>query len=410
MAKITIKDLMEAGVHFGHQTKRWNPKMKDYVFGAKNGIYIIDLTKTMRQIAEASNFLQRRVMDGGEILFVGTKRQAQEVVKEAAEKTGMFHVTERWLGGTLTNNTTIQKSVSRMLEADKIIANPEASLMKKKEISSLSRDNRKLHKNLDGIVKMKKLPSALVVVDICKEEIAVREARNLKIPVIAIVDTNADIDAVDYPIVANDDAVRSIKIIVDVLGESVSYALEIYNKFAAERQAAAEVSRAARDAEAKERKENAPRKERGPRRGGARRDEGGQGGQGRRPLRAPDKRVEAPKAKAPVAAPVQGAVPAEAAPVQESVPVKTAPAAVKVADVVEVKEEAKAVKIAEKAVVVVAEKAVVKEEVKAPKAKAAEAAAPAKEAAPAAKPAKAEKPKAKKTEAKKQDKKTEKKA
>jgi small subunit ribosomal protein S2 len=217
MAKITIKDLMEAGVHFGHQTKRWNPKMKDYVFGAKNGIYIIDLTKTMRQIAEASNFLQRRVMDGGEILFVGTKRQAQEVVKEAAEKTGMFHVTERWLGGTLTNNTTIQKSVSRMLEADKIIANPEASLMKKKEISSLSRDNRKLHKNLDGIVKMKKLPSALVVVDICKEEIAVREARKLKIPVIAIVDTNADIDAVDYPIVANDDAVRSIKIIVDVL-------------------------------------------------------------------------------------------------------------------------------------------------------------------------------------------------
>ena len=121
MAMITIKDLMEAGVHFGHQTKRWNPKMKDYVFGAKNGIYIIDLTKTMRQIAEASNFLQKRVMDGGEVLFVGTKRQSQEVVKEAAEKTGMFHVTERWLGGTLTNNTTIQKSVSRMLEADKII-------------------------------------------------------------------------------------------------------------------------------------------------------------------------------------------------------------------------------------------------------------------------------------------------
>ena len=372
MAKITIKDLMEAGVHFGHQTKRWNPKMKDYVFGAKNGIYIIDLTKTMRQIAEASNFLQRRVMDGGEILFVGTKRQSQEVVKEAAEKTGMFHVTERWLGGTLTNNTTIQKSVSRMLEADKIIANPEASTMKKKEISSISRDNRKLHKNLDGIAKMKKLPAALVVVDICKEEIAVREARKLKIPVIAIVDTNADIDTVDYPIVANDDAVRSIKIIIDVLSESISYALEIYGRFAAERQAAAEASKAARDAEAKERKESAPRKARAPRRGGPRRDDGGQGGQGRRPQAAP--RVAEKKQET-----------AKAAPVKEAAPVEAAPAAAIVTEAVAVKEEPKAVK--------------------------AKAAAPAKEqATPAAKPAKAEKPKAKKTEAKKQDKPAEKKA
>ncbi|MFA6292622.1 MAG: 30S ribosomal protein S2 [Victivallales bacterium] len=380
MEKITIKDLMEAGVHFGHQTKRWNPKMKDYVFGAKNGIYIIDLTKTMRQIAEASNFLQRRVMDGGEVLFVGTKRQSQEVVKEAAEKTGMFHVTERWLGGTLTNNTTIQKSVARMLEADKIIANPEASTMKKKEISSLSRENGKLHNNLDGIVKMKKLPAVLVVVDICKEEIAVREARKLKIPVVAIVDTNADIDAVEYPIVANDDAVRSIKIIIDVLAESVNYALEIYNKFAAERQAAAEASKAARDAEAKERKDSAPRKERAPRRGeprkgGPRRDEGGQG-----------RRAPAPKAaeKKQEAAPVVAVAPVEAAPVVAPV---AAPA---VAEVVAVKEEPKAVK-----------------------AKAAEAAAPAKEAAKPAKAEKAEKaekPKAKKTETKKAEKPAAKKA
>ncbi len=373
MAKITIKDLMEAGVHFGHQTKRWNPKMKDYVFGAKNGIYIIDLTKTMRQIAEASNFLQRRVMDGGEILFVGTKRQAQEVVKEAAEKTGMFHVTERWLGGTLTNNTTIQKSVSRMLEADKVIENPEASTMKKKEISSLARDNRKLHKNLDGIVKMKKLPAALIVVDICKEEIAVREARKLKIPVIAIVDTNSDIDAVDYPIVANDDAVRSIKIIVDVLGESINYALEIYSKFAAERQAAAEASKVARDAEAKERKDSAPRKDRAPRRGGPRRDEGGQGRRPQAP-RAPEKRQEPAKAVVAASAPAKEAAPVEAAAV---VPI-----------------------VAE-----VAAPAVVKEEPKAVKAKVA-----APEAAPVAKPAKAEKPKAKKTEAKKQDKPAAKKA
>ncbi len=378
MEKITIKDLMEAGVHFGHQTKRWNPKMKDYVFGAKNGIYIIDLTKTMRQIAEASNFLQRRVMDGGEVLFVGTKRQSQEVVKEAAEKTGMFHVTERWLGGTLTNNTTIQKSVSRMLEADKIIANPEASTMKKKEISSLARENGKLHKNLDGIVKMKKLPAVLVVVDICKEEIAVREARKLKIPVVAIVDTNADIDAVDYPIVANDDAVRSIKIIIDVLAESVNYALEIYNKFAAERQAAAEASKAARDAEAKERKDSAPRKERAPRRGeprkgGPRRDEGGQGRRAPAP-RAAEKKQEA--------APVVAAAPVAAAPV-------AAPAVAPV------------------------EVAAVKEEPKAAKAKVAETVAPAKEAVAAAKPAKAEKaekPKAKKTETKKAEKPAAKKA
>ena len=374
MAKITIKDLMEAGVHFGHQTKRWNPKMKDYVFGAKNGIYIIDLTKTMRQIAEASNFLQKRVMDGGEVLFVGTKRQSQEVVKEAAEKTGMFHVTERWLGGTLTNNATIQKSVARMLEADKIIANPEASTMKKKEISSLSRENGKLHKNLDGIVKMKKLPAVLVVVDICKEEIAVREARKLKIPVVAIVDTNADIDAVDYPIVANDDAVRSIKIIIDVLVESINYALEIYNKFAAEKQAAAEVSKAARDAEAKERKDSAPRKDRAPRRGeprrgGPRRDEGGQGGRVQAP-KAAEKKQEAAKA-----APAEAVV----------APVEAAPVAVKTAEVAVVK-------------------AVVKEEPKAAKTKVSEVAAPAKEADPVAKPAKAEKPKAKKTEAKKQDK------
>ncbi|MFA6567977.1 MAG: 30S ribosomal protein S2 [Victivallales bacterium] len=366
MAKITIKDLMEAGVHFGHQTKRWNPKMKDYVFGAKNGIYIIDLTKTMRQIAEASNFLQRKVMDGGQILFVGTKRQSQEVVREVAEKTGMFHVTERWLGGTLTNNTTIQKSVARMLEADKIIANPEASTMKKKEISSLSRENGKLHKNLDGIVKMKKLPAALVVVDISKEEIAVREARKLKIPVVAIVDTNSDIDAVDYPIVANDDAVRSIKIIVDVLGESVSYALEIYSKFAAERQVAAEAARAARDAEAKERKDSAPRKERAPRRGGSRRDEGGQGRRAQAP-KAAEKKQEA----------------AKAAPAQEAAPVEAAPVAA-----------AKAVEV--------------KDEPKAAKAKVAEVAATAK--VPAAKTAKAEKPKAKKAESKKQDKTAEKKA
>ncbi|MFZ2657603.1 MAG: 30S ribosomal protein S2 [Victivallales bacterium] len=295
MAKLTIKDLMEAGVHFGHQTKRWNPKMKDYVFGEKNGIYIIDLTKTMRQIAEASNFLQRTVMNGGNILFVGTKRQSQEVVKEAAVKTGMFHVTERWLGGTLTNNTTIQKSVTKMLESDILIANPETSGLKKKELSSLNRDTLKQHKNLDGIVKMKKLPAALVVVDICKEEIAVREAMKLKIPVVAIVDTNADIDQVDFPIVANDDAVRSIKVIVDVLAESICYANEIYQRTAGERQAAEAAENAARQAEQKD----APQQKRPPRRGGAggqRRDGGAGHGQRRDAGHAAPRKAAAPKA------------------------------------------------------------------------------------------------------------------
>ncbi|HBC85850.1 MAG TPA: 30S ribosomal protein S2 [Lentisphaeria bacterium] len=331
MAKVTIKDLMEAGVHFGHQTKRWNPKMKEYVFGEKNGIYIIDLTKTMRQIAEASNFLQRTVMNGGTILFVGTKRQSQEVVKEAAIKSAMSHVTERWLGGTLTNNTTIQKSVSKMLESDAIIANPENSGLKKKEISSLQRDTLKQHKNLDGIVKMKKLPAALVIVDICKEDIAVREARKLKIPVVALVDTNADIDLVDYPIVANDDAVRSIKVIVDVLAESVCYANEIYQRGAGERKAAEDAERAARQAE---QKDAPPQKRRPPRRGGQggqRRDGGGHGqrrdaGHG---AHGPRKAAGAPKAPEKKAAvPAAAAAPAKEAEVKAEA---AAPAAEKTA-------------------------------------------------------------------------------
>ncbi len=345
MAKLTIKDLMEAGVHFGHQTKRWNPKMKDYVFGEKNGIYIIDLTKTMRQIAEASNFLQRTVMNGGNILFVGTKRQSQEVVKEAAVKTNMFHVTERWLGGTLTNNATIKKSVAKMLESDALIANPETSGLKKKELSSLNRDTLKQHKNLDGIVKMNKLPAALVVVDICKEEIAVREATKLHIPVIAIVDTNADIDQVEFPIVANDDAVRSIKVIVDVLAESICYANEIYARGAGERKAAEEAERAARQAEHKD--EPAQKGKRPPRRGGqgGQRREGGHGGHGgpRRggAPRTGERKAAAPAAAAPAAPAKEGEVKAAAAPAAEKPAKAEKPKAAK-------KPEAKKEKAAEK--------------------------------------------------------------
>lgn len=265
MGKITIKDLLEAGVHFGHQAKRWNPHMKDYVYGEKNGIYIIDLTKTMHQLVNACNFLQHVVMDGGKILFVGTKRQAQEVVKKTAEKTNMFHITERWLGGTLTNNTTIQKSIAKMDEIDKRINSPEAVLsIGKKELASLTRKSLRLHHNLYGIREMKKLPAAIVIVDICHDDIAVQEANKLKIPIVALVDTNGNPEKIDYPIAANDDAVRSIGIIINLFADAISDALELYQKCVAEEKAIA----AAKKAEEKEKprleqKKEKPRKKPG---------------------------------------------------------------------------------------------------------------------------------------------------
>lgn len=227
---ITVKDLLEAGCHFGHQMKRWNPKMKNYVYGSKGGISIIDLTKTIRQIADSCNFLQRSVMNGGHILFVGTKRQAQQIVKETAEGLGMNYVSERWLGGTLTNNVTIRQSVARMREIDKTISAEESSGLKKKEISSLMRQSMKLHRDLDGIASMSKLPDAVFIVDVCHDEIAVKEAKKLKIPIVAIVDTNGDPEKVDYPIAANDDAVKSIKVIIDTLSEAMKDAAELYQK------------------------------------------------------------------------------------------------------------------------------------------------------------------------------------
>ena len=249
MAKIMVQDLLEAGVHFGHQTKRWNPKMKDYVYGVKNGIYIIDLAKTMHQLAGACNFLQHTVGKGGEILFVGTKRQAQEVVKDAAEKTDSYYITERWLGGTLTNNVTIRQSITKMAEIDKTLSSDKVNSMKKKEISSLTRNGNKLHRNLDGIKDMKKRPAALVVVDVCHEHIAVAEAVKLKIPVVAIVDTNANPDNIEHPIVANDDAVKSISVIVKVLTDAIKTASELYKVKAAEEKAAREAQKAAEKAE-----------------------------------------------------------------------------------------------------------------------------------------------------------------
>ena len=248
MAKITVNDLLEAGCHFGHQTKRWNPKMKKFVFGARNGISIIDLTKTIRQIADACNFLQNVVSQGGDILFVGTKRQAQEITRELAEATDMYYVSERWMGGTLTNNVTIRKSIAKMYELDKILQDDQAQTLKKKEIACMVRTNQRLHRDLDGIAAMKRLPAALVILDVCHDAIAVAEAKKLNIPIVAICDTNADPDPIAYPVAANDDAVKSIKIITDLFRDSILVAREIYRKnVAAEAEAKAEAERIAQD-------------------------------------------------------------------------------------------------------------------------------------------------------------------
>ena len=243
MAKITINDLLEAGCHFGHQTRRWNPRMKKFVYGAKNGITIIDLTKTMRQIADACNFLQKIVIDGGEVLFVGTKRQIRDVVRELAADTNMYCVSERWLGGTLTNNVTIRKSIAKMAEIDATLNSDSVASMKKKEVASLTRHAEKLHRDLDGIAAMKKLPAALVVIDVCNEINAVREANKLNIPIVAIVDTNGDPSVIDYPIAANDDAVKLVSIITGLFREAIKIATEIHLKKVAEEREAAEAAK-----------------------------------------------------------------------------------------------------------------------------------------------------------------------
>lgn len=259
MGKVSINTLLEAGCHFGHQTRRWNPKMKEFVYGAKNGITIIDLTKTMYQIAAACNFLQRTVVDGGEILFVGTKRQLRDLIKETAEDTGMYSVSERWLGGTLTNNVTIRKSVAKMAEIDAALASETIGGMKKKEVAGMTRRVEKLHRDLDGISAMKKLPAALVVVDVCNELNAVREANKLNIPIVAIVDTNGDPSMVDYPVAANDDAVKSVEVILGLFRDAIKVATEIHHKRVAEERDAAEAAkRVAEENAAEEEAEKKP--------------------------------------------------------------------------------------------------------------------------------------------------------
>ncbi|MEI8386162.1 MAG: 30S ribosomal protein S2 [Verrucomicrobiota bacterium] len=216
-----MTELLEAGVHYGHQTKRWNPKMRDYILEEKNSIYIIDLAQTVDQLSRATEYLTNMVRGGGKILFVGTKKQAQEAVREAATATGQLFVNQRWLGGTLTNLTTIRKSVARLKEIQAAEGTPAFAKINKAEAASIRREGAKLLHNLEGIVNMDKLPDALVVIDTLREEIAVAEANRLKIPIIAIVDTNCDPEKIEYPIAGNDDAIRSIRVILQKLVHSI---------------------------------------------------------------------------------------------------------------------------------------------------------------------------------------------
>lgn len=240
MISIGIKELLDAGVHFGHQTKRWNPKMKPFIFDARNGIHIIDLSKTLAQVEAACNFLGDTVRKGGKVLFVGTKKQAQQAIRDTAKECGQYYVTERWLGGTLTNFATIKRSINRLKQIEKMEADGSINVYVKQEQSMIRREAARLVKFFDGIRTMDKLPGAMFVVDIKREHNAVAEARRLKIPVVAIVDTNCDPDLVDYPMAGNDDAIRSVRMILATVCQMVTQAQAEYEAKYARRKPAEE--------------------------------------------------------------------------------------------------------------------------------------------------------------------------
>lgn len=224
MASITMKELLEAGVHFGHQTKRWNPKMKPFIFDARNGIHIIDLSKTEAQLQAALNFLTNTVRKGGKILFVGTKKQAQICVKEVAKETGQMFVTERWLGGTLTNYATVKTSIKRLKEIEKMEADGSINDYVKQEQAVIKREGARLNKYFDGLRDLDKMPAAMFIVDVKREHNAVAEAKTLGIPVVALVDTNCDPEDAQYPIAANDDAIRSVRLLLAAVSQTITQA------------------------------------------------------------------------------------------------------------------------------------------------------------------------------------------
>ncbi|MGN8644970.1 30S ribosomal protein S2 [Gracilibacillus sp. HCP3S3_G5_1] len=221
MAVISMKQLLEAGVHFGHQTRRWNPKMKKYIFTERNGIYIIDLQKTVKKVEEAYNFIKEIAENDGTVLFVGTKKQAQESVKEEATRSGMFYVNQRWLGGTLTNFETIRKRINRLKDIEKMEEDGTFEVLPKKEVVGLLKEKERLVKFLGGIKEMNKIPDALFIIDPRKERIAVAEAHKLNIPIVGIVDTNCDPDEIDYVIPANDDAIRAVKLLTGKMADAI---------------------------------------------------------------------------------------------------------------------------------------------------------------------------------------------
>ena len=228
MVTVTMKEMLEAGVHFGHQTRRWNPRMKQFIFGARNGIYIIDLKKTSRQLREALAFVSDLAARGGSVLFVGTKRQAQEVVVEEAQRSSMYYIDQRWLGGTLTNFSTIRKSIARLTELEETTSGEEGEKLTKKERAKQDKELAKLEKSLSGIKTMPKLPQAVFVIDPHREKIAVAEANKLGIPVVAIVDTNCDPEPIDFPIPGNDDAIRAIKLFASRFADAIIEGRQIW--------------------------------------------------------------------------------------------------------------------------------------------------------------------------------------
>ncbi|KFA90056.1 30S ribosomal protein S2 [Archangium violaceum Cb vi76] len=279
---ITMRQLLEAGVHFGHQTKRWNPKMKPYIFGARNGIYIIDLQKTVNMARAAFRFVSDITGRGGSVLFVGTKKQAQDVIQEEARRAGQFFVTSRWLGGTLTNFKTIKQGIDRLKTLEKMAEDGTFERLPKKEVAALEREREKLEKNLGGVKEMTKLPKCIFVIDPKKEHIAVHEANRLGIPVIGVVDTNCDPDGIDFVIPGNDDAIRSIKLFTSKIAESCIEGGARYRASgAADRE---------EDEGREERGDRRDRDDRGDRRGPRRGDRGGErrggdrGGERRGPL------------------------------------------------------------------------------------------------------------------------------
>jgi small subunit ribosomal protein S2 len=251
LTPIAVKDLLEAGVHFGHQTKRWNPKMKPYIFGERNGIYILDLGKTAKMFREAEAYVGQLAAEGRTILFVGTKRQAQDAVAEEAQRCGMYFVNQRWLGGLLTNFATIQRSLGRLRELEAMSVDGRYASLSKKEIARIEKEKRKLQKNLDGIRQMSRLPDALFIVDTRHEQIAVDEARKLKIPVIGVVDTNCDPEQVDYPVPGNDDALRAIRLFASRIADAVLEGRGLRESAMAEQQAEAAAADQARRAAAR---------------------------------------------------------------------------------------------------------------------------------------------------------------